>query len=59
MKEEEKASEDRQKGEAEEADQVEAAPGVTLARLRRFRAALLNTHFHTQTCLGLISDDDR
>ena len=42
VKEEEKASEHRQrKGEAEEADKVEVAPGVTVASLRRFRAALI------------------
>ena len=42
VKEEEKASEHRQKKrEAEEADKVEVAPGVTLASLRRFRAALI------------------
>ena len=42
MKEEEKASEHRQrKREAEEADNVEVAPGVTVASLRRFRAALI------------------
>ena len=41
VKEEEKASEHRQrKREAEEADKVEVAPGVTVASLRRFRAAL-------------------
>ena len=31
----------REKREAEEADKVEVAPGVTVARLRRFRAALI------------------
>ena len=42
VKEEEKASEHWQrKREAEEADQVEVAPGVTVASLRRFRAALI------------------
>ena len=42
MKEEEKASEHRQgKRGAEEADKVEVAPGVTVASLRRFRAALI------------------
>ena len=42
VKEEEKASEHRQrKREVEEADKVEVAPGVTVASLRRFRAALL------------------
>ena len=41
VKEEEKASEHRQmKREAEEADKVEVAPGVTVASLRRFRVAL-------------------
>ena len=41
VKEEEKASEPRQrKREVEEADKVEAAPGVTVASLGRFRAAL-------------------
>ena len=45
VKEEEKASERRQKKreEAEEADKVEVAPGVTVASLRRFRAALVNS----------------
>ena len=38
--EEEKASEHQQrKIEADDADKVEIAPGVTVARLRRFRAA--------------------
>ena len=42
VKEEEKAPEHRQrKREAEEADKVEVAPGVTVASLRRFRAALI------------------
>ena len=42
VKEEEKASEHRQrKREAEEANKVEVAPGVTVASLRRFRAALV------------------
>ena len=42
MREEEKASENRQrKGEAEEADKIEVAPGATLASLRRFREALI------------------
>ena len=42
VKEEEKASEHRhRKREAEEADKVEAAPGVTVASLGRFRAALI------------------
>ena len=41
-KEEENASNKRQKKrEAEEADKVEVAPGVTVASLRRFRAALI------------------
>ena len=41
VKEEEKASENRQKRtrESEEADKLEVAPGVTVASLRRFRAA--------------------
>ena len=43
VKEEERASEYRQRKreEAEEADKVEVAPGVTAASLRRFRAALI------------------
>ena len=45
VKEEENASDQRQKKgeaeEAEEADKVEVAPGVTGASLRRFRAALI------------------
>ena len=42
LKEAEKASEHRQrKREAEEADKVEVAPGVTVASLRRVRAALI------------------
>ena len=42
VKDEEKASEHRQrKREADEADKVEVAPGVTVASLRRFRAALI------------------
>ena len=42
VKEEENASGQRQeKREAEEADKVEVAPGVTVASLRRFRAALI------------------
>ena len=42
VKEEENASSQRQKKrEAEKADKVEAAPGVTVASLRRFRAALI------------------
>ena len=31
----------QRKREAEEADKVEVAPGVTVASLRRFRAALI------------------
>ena len=42
VKEEEKVFEHRQrKREAEEADKVEVAPGLTVASLRRFRAALI------------------
>ena len=43
VKEEENASNQRQKKirEAEEADKVEVAPGVTVASLRRFQAALI------------------
>ena len=42
VKEEEKSSEHRQRNrEAREADKVEVAPGVTVASLRRFRAALI------------------
>ena len=42
VKEEENASKHRQrKREAEEADKVKVAPGVTAASLRRFRAALI------------------
>ena len=41
-REEETASNQRQKKrEAEEADKVEVAPGVTVASLRRFRTALI------------------
>ena len=36
VKEEENASDQRQKREAEEADKVDVAPGVTVASLRRF-----------------------
>ena len=44
VKEEENAPDQRQKKrEAEEADKVEVAPGVTVASLRRFRAALVET----------------
>ena len=40
VREKEKAPENRQmKSEAERADKVEVAPGVTVASLRRFRAA--------------------
>ena len=42
VKEEEKTSEYRQrKIREEEVDKVEVAPGVTVASLRRFRAALI------------------
>ena len=42
VKEEENASKQRQKKrEAEGADKVEVAPGVAVASLRRFRAALI------------------
>ena len=42
VKGEENASNQRQKKrEVEEADKVEVAPGVTVASLRRFRAALI------------------
>ena len=42
MKEEKNAPKQRQKRrEAEEPDKVEVAPGVTVASLRRFRAALI------------------
>ena len=42
VKEEESAPKHRQrKREAEDADKVEVAPGVTVASLRRFRAALI------------------
>ena len=42
VKEEEKASKHRQKKrEAEEADKVEVAPGMTVASLIRCRAALI------------------
>ena len=42
VKEEEKASKHRQrKKEAEEADKVDVAPGVTVASLRRFGIALI------------------
>ena len=42
VKEKENASSHRQKKrEAEEADKVEVAPGLTVASLRRFRAALI------------------
>ena len=47
--EEEKASKHRQRNrEVEEADKIEVAPGVTVASLRRFRAALIGpTHART------------
>ena len=41
VREEENASNQRQKREAEEADKAEVAPGVTVASLRRFRTALI------------------
>ena len=42
VREEEKASEKRQsKREAEDADEIEVAPGVTVGSLRRFRAELI------------------
>ena len=42
VREEENTSNQRQKKrEAEEADKVEVAPGVTVASLRRFRTALI------------------
>ena len=42
VKEEEKTSEHRQrKREAEEADKAVVVPGVTVASLRRFQAALI------------------
>ena len=42
VREEENTSNKRQKKiEAEEADKVEVAPGVTVASLRRFRTALI------------------
>ena len=42
VKEEEKVFERRQrKREAEEADKVEVAPGLTVASMRRFRAVLI------------------
>ena len=42
VREEENASNQRQKKrEAEEANKVEVAPGVTVASLRRFRTALI------------------
>ena len=44
VKREENASKQRQKErKAEEADKVEVAPGVTVASLRRFRAALIGS----------------
>ena len=41
VREEENVSNQRQKREEEEADKVEVALGVTVASLRRFRAALI------------------
>ena len=41
VREEEDASNQRQKREAEEADKVEVALGVTVASLRRFRISLI------------------
>ena len=41
VREEENASNQRQKREAEEANKVEVAPGVTVASLRRFRTAFI------------------
>ena len=42
VREEENASNQRQKKrEAEEADKIEVAPGVTVASLRHFRTALI------------------
>ena len=42
VKEDENVSSQRQKkGEAEEVDKVEVAPGVAVASLRRFRAAFI------------------
>ena len=44
VKEEEKTSEHRQRErEAGEADKLEVVPGVTVASLRRFRAALIGS----------------
>ena len=44
VKGEENASKHQQrKREAEEADKVEVAPGVTVASLRRFRATLIES----------------
>ena len=61
VKEKEKASEHRQrKREADEADQIEVAPGVTLASLRRFRAALIGpTQLPKQRLLWLYRYIDR
>ena len=51
VKEEENASEYRQrKREAEEAEKDEVAPGVTVASLRRFRAALIGPTQGLPTC---------
>ena len=41
VREEENVSNQRQKREAEEADEVEVAPGPTVASLRHFRTALI------------------
>ena len=44
VKEEGNASEHRQrKREAEETDKIEVAPGVVVASLRRFRAAMIGS----------------
>ena len=44
VREEEKVFENRErKREAEEADRVEVAPGVTVGSLRRFRVALIGS----------------
>ena len=49
VKEEENASSHRQKKrEAEDADKVEVAPRVTVASLRRFRAALRGARLSDQ-----------
>ena len=49
VREEENASKQRQKREAEEADKVEVALGVTVASLRRFRTALIMPLVKTET----------